>query len=528
MAGSMTGQDLTKISQRIEEYRTEMVSTLSDLISVPSIAVRTQGPDPFGAPVQQAYEMMLAKAGESGFPTFDADHFGGHIDLPGKGSGIVGIVGHLDVVPEGDGWDFDPFGGAVQEGYVCGRGACDDKGPMVAAFYAMKALKDCGFVPEKTIRMILGLDEETRWEGMRHYLAFVEETPDCGFTPDADFPVIHGEMGILVFDIARKFSKPRDKGLQLRSVQGGTAANCVADSARAVIYDETGGGYDEVKSMIAALRQENGWRITCKGIGKSLEIRARGVSAHGSKPEQGINAISVLMKVLGFLRFASDDVTEFLRFYNEHIGFDLHGERMGCDLEDEASGRLIWNTGMIDLDKGSVRLTVNIRYPVTLDDETVYRGISRVIEPFDLGIIKEKHQAPIYIPADDPLVENLMEIYRRQTGDEESRPLVIGGGTYARAMEGIVAFGARFPGKPELEHQPNEKIAIDDLVLLAKIYAEAIATLAGDGSDLHTEDSPAPEAAEDAQEDAKAGASPADDSRIGEEPSDSPESGQPQ
>ena len=471
------------IKEKIKEYRAEMVSSLSELISIPSIAVRTQkGPDPFGAPVQQSYEYMLRKAVSDGFTTFDADHFGGHIDFRGAGEGIFGIIGHLDVVPEGDKaiWDFDPFGGEVIDDYVCGRGAMDDKGPVIASYYAMKALKASGFIPAKTIRMILGLDEETQWEGMRHYLAFAEDVPDSGFTPDADFPVIHGEMGILIFDIARKFGRTQDKGLQLRSIQGGAAPNSVPDSARAVLYDDSGAGYDSVKATIEALREETGHKINYKGIGKSLEIRTQGVAAHGAKPEQGLNAISVLMNVLGCLHFASDDVAEFIRFYNTHIGFDLHGENMGCALEDDISGKLIWNTGMIDLDKGSVRLTINIRYPVTLDDEQVYAGIRSVIDPFNLGIIKGRHQPPIYIPSDDPMIETLMDIYREKTGDTESQPMVIGGGTYARATDGIVAFGARFPGKPELGHQKNEKIAIDDLILLAEIYAEAIARLAGE------------------------------------------------
>ena len=475
----MSSIDLQQVEQKIEAYRTEMTDALSGLVSIPSIAVRTTGPNPFGDAVQQAWEYMQAKAGEAGFTCFDADHFGGHIDFRGQGDGIFGIIGHLDVVPEGDFWDFEPFGGEVIDGYICGRGTMDDKGPVIASFYAMKALRDCGFVPEKTIRMILGFDEETNWEGMRHYLAFVDERPDCGFTPDADFPVIHGEKGILVFDLARKFSRSQDKGLQLRSVSGGTAPNAVPDSARAVIYDENGGGYDEIKAMIAALREETGHKIYCKGIGKSLEIRTQGTAAHGSKPEQGLNAISILMDALSMLRFANDDVTDFLRFYRDHIGFDMHGERMGCAFSDEASGPLVWNTGMIELDKGSVRLTINIRYPVTLDDAQVYEGIARTTAPYDLGIIKGKHQEPIYIPADDPLVTTLMDIYRRHTGDTESQPLVIGGGTYARAMDNIVAFGARFPGKPELEHQKNEKLSIDSLVLMAKIYAEAIFRMAG-------------------------------------------------
>ena len=468
---------LQKVNDRIEENRAEMISSLSRLISIPSVATDAKGSCPFGEDVQKAYDMMLDLAQSEGFGTFDADGYGGHIDFAGSGSGIVGIIGHLDVVPEGEGWDFDPYGGEVISGMVCGRGAVDDKGPVVASFYAMKALKDCGYEPQRTIRLILGLDEETNWHGMEHYLLMVDERPDFGFTPDGDFPAIHGEMGIMIFDIAGKFSHGSVKGLQLRSIKGGTAANAVAGSARAVLYNSAGGGYDGVREALDKFRESRGFSIRCKGVGRSLEITADGVPAHGAKPEKGLNAISVLMAFLGGLNFASESTNDFIAFYNSHIGFDLHGENIGCDFADEVSGRLVFNVGMISLDRDSVRLTVNIRYPVTMNAEMVYDGIMGVIGEYDLGIVKGHHQEPIYIPADDPLIVTLMDVYRKHTGDMTGEAEVIGGGTYARAMDGIVAFGARFPEDPELEHQRNECISVENMVRLAKIYAEAAVRL---------------------------------------------------
>lgn len=474
--------DLNQVYKTLEEYREEMATSLSRLIAVPSIAVRTEGKSPFGENVQKVYDLMLEMAVDEGFIPRDMDGFGGHFDFPGAGDGVMGILAHLDVVPEGDDWDFDPYGGEIIDGYVTGRGATDDKGPLIACFYAMKALKKCGFTPDRTIRMILGLDEETEWEGMRHYVAFADQLPECGFTPDADFPVIHGEKGMLIFDIAKKFGRTTGEGLQLRSVTGGTAANCVADRARAVVSDTTKKkvDYNDIRTLVDEIAQDRGWKLATKGVGKSLEITSEGVSAHGSKPEDGLNAISIMMEVLGHLNFINDDVVEFIKFYNEHIGFEFNGEHVGCAFEDEQSGKLVWNTGMIDLDQKSVSLTINIRYPITCDEEQVYKGVMSVIDKYDSGIVKGRHESPIYIPADDPMVTKLMDIYRRHTRDEESEPMVIGGGTYARAMDNIIAFGARFPGRPELAHQKNEKISIDDLLLLSKIYAEAICMMAGE------------------------------------------------
>ena len=187
----------------------------------------------------------------------------------------MGIVGHLDVVPAAGNWDFDPYGGEVKDGVLYGRGTLDDKGPVIACLYAMKALKEAGFAPESTVRLILGLDEETGWSGMERYLAQVAP-PDFGFTPDGDFPLINGEKGNLIFEAARKFGKSAaNKGLQLRSLKGGSAANSVPDAARAVVRNPEA-DYSKIKEEIAAFRAETGYKVNCKGVGKSLELTTVG------------------------------------------------------------------------------------------------------------------------------------------------------------------------------------------------------------------------------------------------------------
>ena len=473
----------------IDQYKEEMIETLSQIVSIKSVneapvMTSDKGKLPFGRGVQEAFEFMLKKASDEGFDIDNIDNYGGHIDfggylldeegdIVGTSNEIMGIVGHLDVVPEGDGWSFDPYSGVVVDGKIYGRGTGDDKGPVIAAFYAMKALKDAGFMPAKKVRLILGLDEETNWEGMDYYFSKVRK-PDFGFTPDADFPAIHGEMGIVIFDIAKKFGRTTAKGLELRSITGGNAPNMVADYARAVVRDEKTDSYEHIKELAAEYRKETGYKLNVKGIGKSLEISATGKSAHGARPECGLNAISILMDFLNRLSFINDDAGDFIEFYNKYIGFELDGQSLGCGFEDEPSGKLILNVGQIEMDTKSVKLTINVRYPVTLTDEAVYEGIMPLINKYNLGVIKGKHQLPIYIPADDPFIETLMDVYREHTGDTESKPLVIGGGTYARASSGIVAFGARFPHEEELAHQKDEYIEIDSLIKTAKIYANAI------------------------------------------------------
>lgn len=481
------GAKQMKYLDLIDHYKDQMIETLQELVSIRSVAAEAVGNAPFGLGVQAAFEYMLKKGREEGFDVENIDNYGGHIDFGGyildeKGEiigtsdEIMGILGHLDVVPEGKDWDYDPYGGEVVDGKIYGRGTIDDKGPIIAAFYAMKAIKDAGIIPEKKVRLILGLDEETDWKGMEYYLKKVK-APDFGFTPDGEFPAIHGEMGIMIFELAKKLNKSpvNPKGIALRSITGGNAANMVADHARAVIRAES---YDKIKEMLADFRKETGYKINSKGIGKSFEITTQGISSHGARPESGLNAISILMMFLGQIGIDNDDMCDFIEFYNTHIQFELCGDLLGCGLVDEPSGKLILNVGMIDVDDEAARLTINIRYPVTMNDEQVYHAMLPIINKYNLGIIKLKHQEPIYLPKEDEMICTLMDIYKEHSGDFQCKPLVIGGGTYARAVKNTVAFGATFPGEPELAHQKNEYITVDNLLKTAKIYADAIFKLA--------------------------------------------------
>ncbi len=470
--------------EHLELNKDEMLNSLVQMIRCNSEQTESEV-YPFGEGVQEAFTTFLELARGMGFETYNADNYGGHVDFPGTGDKILGILGHLDVVPAAGGWDFDPYGGEVKDGYIYGRGTLDDKGPMISCLYAMKALKDAGFQPTATIRLIIGLDEETNWKGMDYYFAKSDvRKPDFGFTPDADFPIINGEKGILVFELARKFgtTASQSKGLKLRSISGGLAANSVADSCRAVIRNLNAGDepYAKVKEEVAAFREETGYKIRTRGIGKSLEITTEGISAHGAKPEAGLNAISVMMSFLGRLNFVDEEHNDFIDFYNKHIGFCLDGENLGINFSDEPSGKLVFNVGMAEMNEKAASLTINVRYPVTMTGDDVYEAMAPTLEKYNFGVIKENDQAPIYKDIDDPLIKTLLEIYRSHTGDTESEPLVIGGGTYARACDNIVAFGALFPGDPELEHQRNECLSIERLEQMTKIYAEAIYKLASE------------------------------------------------
>lgn len=440
---------------------------------------------PFGQGVEDAYQLVMSEGERMGFATCDADHYGGHVEY-GNGSRVMGILAHLDVVPAGDGWSFEPYSGAVDGGYIYGRGTTDDKGPLVASLFAMRALKKAGYEPSARVRLVLGLDEETEWTGMERYIQDVGPC-DYGFTPDADFPVVNGEKGILTFDLVRKLQDRKLNGLELTQLSGGAAHNMVADKAYAVINASDPALYGTVKDKLFRYKTThaviNGFepKISVRGIGRSLKISVEGKSAHGAHPQLGLNAVSVLMEILGLFSFASEDVNDVISFYNDNIGYDPGGERLGCAFRDDVSGMLTLNVGVVAYDRKSITFTINVRYPINRTADDVYRAIARVTDRYGIGTVRKSQQEPIYFDPESRMIKTFMETYQEFTGDTESKPETIGGGTYARSMKNIVAFGALFPGDPDLMHQRDERLELDHLKTATKIYAQTIYKLTQEG-----------------------------------------------
>ena len=488
---------------------------LQELVSFKSVLDEPEDGKPFGGEIHEAYRCLLSKAVSDGFETFDADGYGGHIEWTGAikdergeivsaANETLGIPVHLDVVPAGDGWTRDPWKSEIAEGRIYGRGAQDNKGSVIAVYHAMKALRESGYVPAKNIRLIIGLDEETGMKGMDKYF---EKTPppDFGFAPDANFPVINGEKGLMIFEIAKKLEPGREYGLSLRSVQGGSAPNMVPDYCRAIlVYEDEKGTRDSkakkggnkanskttagdieareklfalVREAVKQFRDRTGSKLSCKGAGNALEISAQGVSAHGAVPERGINAISIMMDFLSGLPLANESARDFVDFYHTCIGYETDVRSLGIYMNDEPSGSLVVNTGMIDLGREAAMLTVNIRHPVTKKEDDVYDALRPILDTNGLGVVKLVGLAPLYFAQDDPFIELLMDVYRENTGDTESKPIVIGGGTYARSIPKAVAYGPLFPSDDEVFHQKDEYIEIDSMMTAAQIYADAILRL---------------------------------------------------
>ena len=483
-----------------EKYHDEFKEFLSKLIAIPSVVSEAEGNMPFGADVNRSLELVLDVAKKDGFEVKNVDNYGGHIDFPGENQDeIVAVVGHLDVVPCGDleNWKTNPFEMVEKDGKFYGRGVLDDKGPLLAAYYAVKALKDSGFKPGRTIRLILGCDEETEWNGMTYYMEKEKPNVVSGFSPDADFPAIHAEKGCAQFLIEKKLSTHHADGICVKSMKGGTVANAVADKAIAELkyLDLQGGGlkFDDVYNKILASANSfvpsKGAHIeNFDGVEDLIEVEkgkeensilltAHGVSAHGSRPSLGLNAISLLMDFLGQIErehLLCSQSYDIVDFYNDRLGYHFDGSKMGVGFSDEPSGKLSLNIGLVDWNEEKVSYTIDIRYPVTVDFQDVCDGLLETVVPDEYRVLNLSHMKPLYKPVTDPLIETLMAAYKEFTGDLVCKPIVIGGGTYARAVPNTVAFGPVMPGREDICHQPNEYIHAEDLYMSIKIFARAL------------------------------------------------------
>ncbi len=458
----------------IENYKEEIVKSTQEIIRIKSVEEESKPNMPFGEGPYKALEYALDLSNELEFETKNMDGYAGYAEF-GKGNETVGVLVHLDVVPEGEGWTYPPYGGEIHDDNIFGRGTMDDKGPAIAILYAMKALKESGVTLNRKIRIIFGTNEETGWGCMDYYFKH-EKPPTMAFTPDADFPVIYGEKGILVFNLEQKLNTNNCGGIRLIELKGGNAPNMVPDNAEAILEVDD---INKLEDRFKTYKAEKDHPVTIDIKDNIIKVMAKGVSAHGSTPEKGENAISNLMDALGYLLEGKCDLCDFINTYNERIGFKHYGECIGCGYEDDISGKLNFNPGMIKLDGDKIILTINVRYPIKSSAKEVYDGIRKNPKGTKVELVEGKGDTkPLYVPKDNFLVQKLMEVYKAQTGDVEREPITIGGGTYARAMENAVAFGPMFPGQPDVAHQKDEYISIEHLMKITKIYAHALYELA--------------------------------------------------
>ncbi|TNF07363.1 MAG: dipeptidase PepV [Bacillota bacterium] len=418
---------------------------------------------PFGEGTKEALDYMLSLGERDGFETVNLDGYAGHIEY-GKQKDFVGIIGHLDVVPAGNDWTYPPYGAEIHDGKMYGRGTEDDKGPTIAAYYALKILKELNLPLSKRVKLILGNDEETAWRCVRHYFSVYPETPVSGFIPDADFPLIYAEKGITRIFVEGEFKHP-----DILEIHGGFRDNMVPDYASAVLT----GTKDYMGAFHAFLSSKN-YIGTAKIEDGHTLIKVVGKSAHGSTPEYGENAIDRLFEF--FIEQKVD--LSLVKLVENLLLNDHRGKKLGVAYHDDEMDDLTNNFGVITAKDGKYQIQLNLRYPNGVNFDDVMKKIQKEVKVYEATATLDKHQHLLYKDPNSDLIKTLMGVYQKHTGDTKSKPINIGGGTFARAMPNCVAFGPHFLDKPTFIHQKNEFIGIDEFLLATIIYTEALYELA--------------------------------------------------
>ena len=453
--------------EEVKKYQDDFLEDLKELLRIDSVRNDDEATDefPVGPGPAKALHKVLEIGKRDGFETKQLENWAGHIEY-GDGDEILGVLGHVDVVPVGSGWDTDPFDPVIKDGKLYARGSSDDKGPTMAAYYALKIIKELDLPVNKKIRVIIGTDEESEWQGLAHYLEN-EQMPDLGFSPDGNFPIINGEKGNYEIDIETKASNEGDLTLVL--FEAGLRSNMVPQDATAKIATEDP---EALRDAFDAFISDQPVEGNAEIDSQTVTLNVVGKAAHGSKPQIGVNAATYLAVFLNTLDLGGDAKT-FTNLVETYLHDDPYGEKLGVAQEDDVMGNLTSNPGVFrfeDGDKGLI--TVNMRYAVG-DNDMLTSQVTNTLTGEDVKIHVKKGKVPHYVPGDDPLVQTLLDVYARQTGFE-AHEQVIGGGTYGRLLDRGVAFGALFPDSTDTMHQANEFMTIDDLMNAMAIYAEAI------------------------------------------------------
>jgi succinyl-diaminopimelate desuccinylase len=460
----------------IDAHTDDMVKALQGVLRIRSVEADAEPNAPFGPGCREALDYTLNLCQTLGYTTHDDSGYAGHAEF-GAGDEMVAAMGHLDVVPEGDeaSWSFPPYGATnVYNKHIYSRGAADDKGPTYAALFGATALLKVGVRLSRRVRVIFGCNEESGFGCVHHYWEVAKnERPVAAFTPDSRFPLIYAEKGIANLVLQRSIPAAAC-GWKLALFAGGSRPNIVPDSAHAhIIIGNTPMALDTAWARLSKFWDKN---VSVEIVGDGLAIHAIGKSAHGARPEGGDNAVARLARAIAWL--GVPEWEPMLTWINRSA--DTAGITLGIAHTDEVAGPLTSNLGIAGMtENGDIKLTYNIRYPVTWSIQPLLDRLAPAVESAEWSLAGHEDQPPLYVPLDQEPVATLLRVYQEETGDMTSMPGTMGGGTYARATPNAVAYGSAFPGGNDgPAHEPDEHIAIDTLVRAAKIYAHALYELA--------------------------------------------------
>lgn len=443
-------------------YETALI-TLQELVKRNSVYDETTitKDAPYGAGVKSALD-YIAEIGENyGFQVDKCDGRCTELSFGEKGT-LVGIYAHSDVVPISGKWNYPPFGAKIvgegKEAKMYGRGTTDDKGPLVAAFFAIKLLKDNGLLNDFRVRLVSGGDEERGSSCLSYYFHKLHKpASDFGFTPDAEFPLIFAEKGIVHADLQKEVDLSPILG-----IDGGVVTNAVCDRVTFTLPKDA-----KLKEALAKVE-----KASYDEAGEIAIVTFRGKSAHGSTPQFGENAALKGFTFLGDF-YHIDFLSRLALTLSDCNGrtFDGYTESPNFGLSKDST----YNYGIVRYGSNKkLLITVDFRFGEQGKPE---ENLACLAKATNMEVIKRGESPLLCFDKKSPLVSTLMKSYRRMTHRFFDKPIAIGGGTYAKEAANCVAYGATFRGREGDIHSPNEYIYLQDFYDQIAIYADAIYSL---------------------------------------------------
>lgn len=453
-------------------HRRELLDAVSRLVAVKSVKGEAQEGAPYGPGPRAALDEAIRLCGDLGFEATDYDHVVGLVDLNDKETQLH-ILGHLDVVGEGSGWETDPYAVTEKDGVIYGRGVSDDKGPVVCALFAMKAVRDLGIPLSKNVKLIMGTDEESGSSDIRYYYEREPFAPQA-FTPDANFPLINVEKGHFSPTFGAEWEE-ETASPRVSSLTGGFRVNVVPPEADAQVVDLKAADFAEA---CQAMEARSGAKFTLTDNETGVAIHCLGRNAHAAMPDDGINAIQAILEVLAHAPLADCPSTRAIRSLCALFPFgDNRGKALGIAQSDEQSGELTLNLALITLDGAGFTSQFDSRVPVCANEANCADVCRDNMAKAGITVKTSRMMDAHIVEADSPLVKTLLDCYSRYTGVVDPQPIAIGGGTYVHSIPGGVAFGCEFPDFDPKMHSAGEQARVEDLMTSAKIFALAIARL---------------------------------------------------
>ena len=459
------------ISEYTASRKEVFLSDLKRLVEINSVRTEAKPGMPFGeggAEVLKEAEKIFT---EHGYRPVNCANYAVEVDS-GKDPCLM-LLAHLDVVPEGDGWTKEPYKLTVEGDLAYGRGTTDDKGAVLACLLAMDACRELYGEPVKGVRLVAGSGEETGSEDMDYYFS-VRPTLPYTLSPDADYPLINIEKGRFAPLFSQKISGGREEKSVLR-IEGGKTQNIVPGRAKAVLRGFTA---KEIKIFCEEAEKTTNTEFTCEPTKDGVIISAKGQSAHAANPHLGINAQTALFSLIASLPISNNEMKNAV---NGLLSLFPHGEtdgtHAGVRMNDEASGALTLNFGVLEYNGETLSCGLDLRCPLCANEENVKNVIEERIGALGFSFTGEPAMRPAhYVPESSPLIQTLLKVFEARTG-EKGECLAIGGGTYVHNIEGGVAFGIEFPGKDYRIHGADEYCDINEMLLTAAMYADVIKEL---------------------------------------------------